>query len=76
MTFNESAEDITLVWVNVMFITKLDSRGTFKIIVCSSMVTSVCITSEYRTIAQSDARFNTKTNLVNVLYIHGKLYYA
>ena len=48
-----------------------------KIIVCSSSVTSIIrITSEYRTITHSDSHFNPKANLVNVLRIHGKLYYA
>jgi len=39
----------------------------YKITVCSSMVTSVCITSEYRTITQSD---------VANLFLNGKLHYA
>ena len=44
-----------------------------KIIVCSSIVTSIIsITSEYRTITHSDP----KANFVNMLRIHGKLYYV
>ena len=38
-----------------------------KITACSSMMTGVCITSEYCTITRSDARFDPKAILVNML---------
>ncbi len=38
-----------------------------EITTCSSVMTSVCITSEYRTITHFDARFDPKAILVNML---------
>ena len=50
-----------------------------KITVCSFMVTSICITSEYCTVTQSDARFDSKANTKDILwfidsYIHEASY--
>jgi len=46
------------------------------IIVCSSMLTVVCITPEYCTITHSGASFIPKASLVDVLWILGKQYLA
>ena len=64
-TLSESAKTIALVWFN--FFNKIGFASNRNIIVCISMMTSVCITSEHRTITHSDARFNTNSNLSNVV---------
>ena len=46
---------------------KIQFVWNHKIIVYSYMMTTVCITLEYRTIFHYDAHFNPKANFVNTL---------
>jgi len=47
-----------------------------KLIVCSLMVSSDCITTNYHTKFHSNTRFNPKATLVKMLKIHEKQYHT
>ena len=53
------------IWLNLF--DKIVFMWKHKIIVCSSIMTGVCITSECRSVTEHDAHFD---KIINIVYMH------